>query len=178
MTRRIHRGKGGGAREARKREGVRGPPLPFPNCVGHAGDVVKATFKCSTLSILPNLVVIADMVLKRKLSQTFSIITVQVRIFTSLDRNDLMLVIQNFRDTSPYKCQSLIFSHLASFVLHPPFCMRHIMWSYTKSYALSLGYRELNSAPHGPSKKNATENLTCGPKAYALSLSTHKKKRK
>ena len=50
VTRRIHRGKGGGAREARKNQGVWGPPLPFPDYVGHAGHVVKATFKCSTLS--------------------------------------------------------------------------------------------------------------------------------
>ena len=54
------------------------PPLPFLDDVGHAGHVVKPTFKCSTLSILPNLVVIADIVLKRKLLQTFSVITVQV----------------------------------------------------------------------------------------------------
>ena len=54
---------------------------------------MKATFKCSTLSILLNLVVIADMVLKRKLSQTLSVITVQARIFTGLDRNDLIVVI-------------------------------------------------------------------------------------
>ena len=43
-------GKRRGAREARKNEGVWGPPLPFPDYVGHAGYVVKATFKCSTLS--------------------------------------------------------------------------------------------------------------------------------
>ena len=102
---------------------IRGPPLPFPDYADHAGYIVKATFKCSMLSILPNLVVIADMVLKRKLSQSFSIITVQVRIFTSLDRNDLIVVIKNFQDTSLCECQSLIFSHLASFVLHPSSCM-------------------------------------------------------
>ena len=76
-----------------------------------------------TLLMLLNLVVIADMVLKRKLLQTFSVITVQVRIFTSLERNDLIGVIKNIRDTSLYECQSLIFSHLASFVLHQPSCM-------------------------------------------------------
>ena len=85
---RIHREKRGGARKARKNEGVRGPPLPFNDYAGHAGYVMKATFKCSTLSILPNFVVITDIVLKRKLLQTFSVITVQVQIFTSLDRND------------------------------------------------------------------------------------------
>ena len=50
VTRRIHRGKGGGVREAGKNWGLRGPLLPFPDYVGHAGYVVKATFKCSTLS--------------------------------------------------------------------------------------------------------------------------------
>ena len=75
--------------KGRKNEGVQGPPLPFPDYVGHPGYVMKATFKCSALSILPNLVVIANIVLKRKLLQTFSVISVQVRIFTSLDRNDL-----------------------------------------------------------------------------------------
>ena len=82
---------------------------------------MKATFKCSTLSNLPNLVVIADMVLKRKFSKTFSFITVQFWIFTSLDRNDLIVVIKNFRDTSLYECQSLIFSHLLrlSCIRHP-----------------------------------------------------------
>ena len=59
-----------------KKKGVRGHPLPFSDYVGHAGYLVKATFNCSTVSIRPNLEVIADIVLKRKLLQTFSVITV------------------------------------------------------------------------------------------------------
>ena len=43
----------------------------------------------SVLRFLPNLGVITGIVLKRKLLQAFSVIIVQVRIFTGLDRNDL-----------------------------------------------------------------------------------------
>ena len=94
MTRRIHRGKGGGAREVRKNEGLRGLPIPFPDYGGHAGYIVKVKSVSSVPRFLPNLVVIAGIVLKRQPLQTFSTITVQVRIFTGLDRNELK---QSFR---------------------------------------------------------------------------------
>ena len=42
----------------------------------------------SVLRFLPNLVVITGIELNRKLLQAFSVIIVQVRIFTGLDRND------------------------------------------------------------------------------------------
>ena len=87
MTRRIHREKGGGAREARKNKEVWGPPLPFPDDVGHGGYVVKGTFRCSMLSTQS----CGDHLhcIKRKLLQAFSVISVQVLIFKGLDRNDL-----------------------------------------------------------------------------------------
>ena len=51
---------------------------------------VKVTFNFkSVLRFLPNLVVITGMVLKRKLLEAFSVIIVQVRIFTGLDTNNL-----------------------------------------------------------------------------------------
>ena len=56
--------------------------------------------------------VITGIVLKRKLLRAFSVIIVQVRIFTGLDRNEFKEVIKNFRDTCLYEYLSLIFSHL------------------------------------------------------------------
>ena len=97
-THRIHRGKGGGAREARNNEEVRDPPLPFPDYAGHSGYVVKATFKCSTLSILPNLVVIADIVLKRKpFVNVFHHHCSSQDIYKS-GKKRFKVVIKNFRD--------------------------------------------------------------------------------
>ena len=84
-----YRGQGGGAREARNNEEVRDPPLPFPDYAGHAGYVVKATFKCSTLLILPNLVVIADIVLKRKPFVNVFHHHCSSQDITSLERKDL-----------------------------------------------------------------------------------------
>ena len=109
--------KGRGSEGSEKNEGGRGSPLPFPDYGGHAGYAVKATFKCSTLSTLSSLVVIAGIVLKRKLLQKFSVITVQVRIFTGLERNDLELSL---------RISEILLgmpkSYFLSYVLHPPSC--------------------------------------------------------
>ena len=127
--------------------------------------VVKATFKCSTLST-------------KSCGDHWHCIKTQT--FTSVFRHHcsspdiyrfgqklFKVVIKNFRDTSLYECLGLIRRHLS--------CIRHLVfdtsliWSYTKSYALSLGQsrhkkkkkkekkkerdREFNSAPHGPSNQ-------------------------
>ena len=124
---------------------------------------MKATFKCSTLSILPNLVVIADIVLKRKLLQTFSVITVQVWIFTSLDRNDLKksLRISEILLSMNAKVLFLVIS-LASailyvthhLVIYEVLCI--ISWTTAtqrkkKQINKKERDRKLNSVPHDPS---------------------------
>ena len=87
VTHRIHRGKGGGAREARKIREF--GALPFPSPITLATQAASWRPHSSVPRFLPNLVVITGIVLKRKVLQAFSVISVQVRIFTGLDRNGL-----------------------------------------------------------------------------------------
>ena len=64
---------------------------------------MKAIFKCPTLSIPPNLVVIADIVLKRKLLQPFFRHHCSSSDIYKSGQKWFKVVIKNFRDTSLYE---------------------------------------------------------------------------
>ena len=81
-------GKGRGSEGRKKKNGEFGT-LPSPSPITLATQATSWRPHSSVPRFLPNLVVITGIVLKRKLLQTFSVISVQVRTFTGLDRNDL-----------------------------------------------------------------------------------------
>ena len=123
-------GKGRGSKGSKKKIREFGA-LPCPYPITLATQATSWRPHSSVPRFLPNLVMITGIVLKCKLLQAFSVISVQVRIFTGLDRNDLKWSLRIS------EILLFIIIGLWSFVLHPPSCMWHVIWSYTKSYAFS-----------------------------------------
>ena len=124
MTHRIHSGKGGGRGKREKmRELGLSPPLPllrWPHRLRQEGHI-----QVFYASILPNL-------LKRKLLQTFALTTVQVWIFTSLDRNDLK---QSLRISEILLSINAKVLFLAILILS---CIRHPVCDTSRGHIRSL----------------------------------------
>ena len=146
--------------------------------------VVKATFKCSTLST-------------KSCGDHWHCIKTQT--FASVFRHHcsspdmyrsgqkwFKVVIKNFRDTSLYDCFSLIFSHLS--------CICHLACDTSFGHIQSLMHyllenrdththkkrerdRELNSVPHGPSNELIAPRVsTTKAFKWLVRPSTHRKR--